>query len=361
MISVYANDERINMNKHLTALSVALLLTACGGRSAGEPVPPDTIITGVNYIGASVSDIEKTAELYGSSVDLKAVDQTEITGSPLFDKLAGRSGVSAQTQMMRSVNAQVRFMQFANPSSAAQSTKQMDVQGPGIAHVCYQVDDKTQSYQKFLAGGAKHIGDMEMVHLNPKNPVYYAYARDFDGLISEVEHVDVAKLDLPTPPKNTHRIRHVSLATPDIDRLVDFYTGFLNQPGPRRAGEWFTVTSDKIDKVSGLPDSEVEMAWFQIRNLELEIFQYHSHPTEDLEKPRPVDALGYNMIVFDVSDMKATRKRLVDAGGTVVSEPTPMDGGQIMFGRDPDGNLLGLQTVAKTSVFSAQNFKDNGI
>lgn len=348
------------MNKSVISLSVIFLLTACGGRSAGEPVPPDSIITGVNYVGASVSDIEKAAGLYGSSVDLQPVDQSEISENPVFDKLAGRTGVSASTQMMRSVNAQIRFMQFANPSADARATKPMDVQGPGIAHVCYQVDKKTKAYQKFLAGGAKHIGAKDMVHLNPQNPVYYAYARDSDGLISEIEHVDIAKLDLPTPPKNQYRVRHVSLATPDIDRLVDFYTAFLNQPGPRRVGRWLSVSGAKVDMVSGLPGSELEMAWFQIRNLELEMFQYHSHPTEDLEEPRPVDALGYNMIVFDVSDMDAARKRLVDAGGKIVSEPEPIDGGQIMFGRDPDGNLLGLQAVPKTSVFSSQNFKDNG-
>lgn len=350
------------MGKNLICLGAVLfLLTACGGRSAGEPVPPDSIITGVNYVGASVSDLDKTAELNSSSFDLQLVDQSEISENPIFDALAGRRGVSVKTKMLRGVNAQVLLMQFDSLSAEAQATKPMDVQGPGIAHICYQVNDKTQAYQKFLAGGAKHIGDKDLVHLNPQNPVYYAYARDFDGLISEIEHVDVEKLDLPTPPKNQYRIRHVSLATPDIDRLVDFYTAFLNQPGPRRVGQLMSVSGDRVDQVSGLRNSELEMAWFQIRNLELEIFQYHSHPTEDLKKPRPIDALGYNMIVFDVSDMSAARKRLIDAGGTIVSEPAPMDGGQIMFGRDPDGNLLGLQVVAKGSVFSSQNFKNNGI
>lgn len=348
------------MNKNQIGLAAMLLLCACGGRSAGEPVPPDSIITGVNYVGASVSDLEKTAGLYSGAMDLQPVDQSEISDSPIFNELVGRADVSAQTQMMRSVNAQVRFMQFANPSAEARATKHIDVQGPGIAHVCYQVDEKTQAYQKFLTGGAKHIGAEEMVHLNPKNPVYYAYARDFDGLIAEIEHVDIAKLELPTPPKHQYRVRHVSLATPDIDRLVDFYTVFLNQPGPRRVGRLISVSGEKVDQVSGLPGSELEMAWFQIRNLELEMFQYHSHPTEDLKDPRPVDALGYNMIVFDVSDMDAARKRFVDAGGKIESEPAPMDGGQIMFGRDPDGNLLGLQAVAKGNVFSSQNFKDNG-
>lgn len=344
-----------------TGTGIIALLGACGSSGPQTDVPPDSIITGVSYIGASVSDLEKTAELYAGALDLKPVEAAAISENSLFDELAGRAGVEVQTQMMRSVNAQVRFMKFGSPSPKAQATSHMDVQGPGIAHVCYQVNQDTQAYQKFLAGGAKHIGDREMVHLNPKNPVYYAYARDFDGMISEIEHVDVSKLELPEPPKNRYRIRHVSLATPDIDRIVDFYAAFLDQHSPRRVGKWMAVSSEKIDKVSGLKDSKVEMAWFQVRNLELEIFQYHSHPTRDLETPRPVDAPGYNMIVFDVSDMTAARKRLVDAGGTVVTESGPMDGGEIMFGRDPDGNLIGLQTSASDAVVSSQNFENNGI
>ncbi|MEO9468661.1 VOC family protein [Parasphingorhabdus sp.] len=349
------------MRRLATGLSVIALLSACGSSGPQTDVPPDSIITGVSYIGASVSDLEKTAELYGGAVDLTPVDAAEISDNPQFDTLAGRAGVQARTQMMRSVNAQIRFMKFGNPSPEAQATSHMDVQGPGIAHVCYQVNQDTQAYQKFLAGGAKHIGDEKMVHLNPKNPVFYAYARDRNGLISEIEHVDVSQLDLPEPPKNRYRIRHVSLATPDMDRMVEFYSAFLDQHSPRRVGKWMAVSSEKIDRVSGLKDSKVEMAWFQVRNLELEIFQYHSHPTEDLETPRPVDALGYNMIVFDVSDMAAARKRLVDAGGTVMTEPGPMDGGEIMFGRDPDGNLIGLQTSETDSVVSSQNFENNGI
>ena len=91
------------------------------------------------------------------------------------------------------------------------------------------------------------------------------------------------------------------------------------------------------------------------------MFQFHSHPTKDLAKPRPIDAHGYNMIVFDVADMKLAREQFLRAGGKIVTEAGPMDGGQIMFGRDPDGNLIGLQTAPTNAMVSSRNFKNNGI
>ncbi|NVE94342.1 VOC family protein [Altererythrobacter lutimaris] len=338
-----------------------LSLSACGPQTS--ELPEDSVIKGVGWVGAVVSDLDQTTKLYEDAIDLKQADDGAITQSSAFDQLAGRDGVEVQTRMMRSANMQIRFMSFANPSSAAQATPQMEVVGPGIMHVCYQVDQETQTYQKFLAGGATFMGKKEMQQLTTRNPVYYSYSRDFDGLIAEIEHVDVAALDLPSPPKNDRRIRHVALATPDVDRLAEFYAVLLGQPEFRRLGNWpfMRMEGEKFDAVAGLEGGVGESAWFQIRNLELEIFQFHSHPTQVPEKPRPLDALGYNMIVLDVSDLDAARALFEEAGGTIVVERAPLDGGEIIFGRDPDGNLIGLQAAPTDSFVSSRNFKNNGI
>ena len=345
------------MCKTIIGLFVILSLWSCA--ESPEPGPP--VVRGVNYVGVSVSDLESSTEFYSGAADLQLVENSVISDSPVMDALLGRTGVSAQTSLLKSSNAQLRFMQFDNRSTEANAAPKLEVHGPGIAHVCYQVAKKTNSYQRFLDAGAVHIGDRDMVQLNPKRPVDYAYARDADGIMFEVEHVDIAKLDLDTPPRYDYRIRQVSLATSDIDRAVKFYSALLDEKSPRRLGRLFSLSGEKLDKVSGLAGTKLEMAFFQVRNTELEIIQYVSHPTTTPETARPVDALGYNMIVFDVVDVDAAREKLINAGGTVVGDVKPMDGGQILFGRDPDGNLLGFQAVSSEAVFSSQQFKDNGI
>ena len=348
--------REIDMYKITIGLCVALFLGACTEPS--EPVK--SVFRGINYIGVSVSDLEQATTLYTAATDLTPVENRRLSDSPVLQTLVGRSDIEVSTRMMKSSNAQLRFMQFNNPSAAAKAAPKVEVYGPGIAHVCYQVAKKTKSYERFLAAGAKPIGALEMAQINPAAPVYYAYARDADDIMFEVEHVDIAALNLDTPPKNNYRIRHVSLGTPDIDRAVKFYATLLDQKKPRRVGRWFKVSGENVDKVSGLADSKLEFAWFQIRNLELELIQYHSHPTVTPSEPRPIDALGYNMIVFDVADLALARDKLMAAGGTIVSEQQAMDGGQIMFGRDPDGNLLGFQVVASDATVSSQNFENNG-
>ena len=346
------------MRKIAIALLAALFLGAC----TGSPEPVDTVFRGIHYVGVSVSDLDRSTAFYSEAADLTLVDDGVLERSPVIETLAGRSDVRAMTRLIKSSNAQLRFMQFENRSAAAQAAPRVEVYGPGIAHLCFQVAKKTETYERFLEAGATPIGAREMVQINPRRPVDYAYVHDADGIIIEVEHVDIAALDLDTPPKYDYRIRHISLATPDIDRAVEFYSILLDQKKPRRVGGGLiSLSGEHFDKVSGLPGTKLEFAWFQVRNLELEIIQYHSHPTEVPAEPRPVDALGYNMIVFDVTDLETAREKLIAAGGTVVTEAQAMDDGSILFGRDLDGNLLGFQVLAADAVLSSQNFEDSGI
>lgn len=343
-------------NKKLWIITL-LTLNACVALAQPEQ-QAESVIQGVNYVGLGVSDLDSATSFYSNATDLQVVTESTLENSPALNTLAGRE-VVIKTRLLRSSNAQIRFMEFANQSASGATAPSLQVYGPGLAHLCFQVADSTKTYDRFLAAGAAPIGVTEMVQLNPRNPVVYAYARDKDGTIFEVEHIDFSKVS--TTRKNDYRIRHISLATPNIESMVNFYSQLMAEPNPRRLGRAGEISGEVFDKVSGYPDVEIEMAWFQVRNLELEIMQYRSHPTQPLSSPRPLDAYGYNMVVFDVSNLDSLADTLVAAGGSVVSGIEPMDGGQILFGRDPDGNLLGFQLLDQDSPLSSRNFADNGI
>lgn len=343
-------------NMIVACLSMAALVGCSPGESGREDNP---VVRGVHYVGVTVSDMDRSKSFYREVADLHEVDGVELHNHTVIEQLLGRSELSISTEVMKSVNAQLRLIEFDEPSPAAKNSRPVDVFGPGIAHLCFQVHDKTETYQKFLAAGGVHIGAREMWK-NPKTQVSYAYGHDLDNAIVEIEHVDVAALNLDHPPKNDRRIRHISLATPDIDRAVDFYAHLLQEKMPRRTG-WFNPSGEAVDMVTGQADSELKFAWFQVRNLELEIIQYVSHPTKTPVNPRPIDALGYNMVMFDVTDLALLRERLLAAGGSIVSEDNTLDGHPVLFARDPDGNLIGFQKLPDESPLSANKFLDNGL
>ncbi len=340
-----------------------LLLSGCSFLIFGEASerPDDAVIRGINYVSVTVNNLDEVTDMFADVADLKMVDERELIEIPGSDSLLGRANFTGKTRMMRSNNAQLRFVQFEDSDESLGEYSKVEVFGPGMAHVAFQVNKATNAYSKFLAAGAKPVnGTPDMTTLNSDNPVEYAYARDANRTMYEFEHVDISRLNRATPPKYDYRIRHVALATPDFDRIVKFYSKLLEQEQPRRLGRIINLQGESFDSVSGLPDAKLKMAFFQVRNMELEIAQYISHPTKLPAKPRPFDAPGFSMIVFDVDDMTAAKALLIAAGGSIVSEAKPFDGGQMMVARDLDGNLLGFQKIDPDSVFSSQNFDGDG-
>lgn len=340
-----------------------VLLSSCSFLVYGEASerPDDAVIKGINYVVVTVNDLDQATTIFGDVADLKLVDERAVETIPGSDELLGRDKFVANSRLMRSNNAQLRFMQFEDADASRRKSPKIEVYGPGIAHVAFQVNKDTSAYSKFLSAGAEPVnGTPEMTTLNPDNPVEYAYARDANRTMYEFEHVDISRLDRAKPPKYNYRIRHVALATPDFDRIVQFYSTLLEQDQPRRLGRLINLQGKNFDSVSGLPDTKLKMAFFQVRNMELEIAQYVSHPTKLPDKPRPLDAPGFTMIVFDVEDLDAAKTLLTAAGGTIVSEAKPMEGGQMMIARDLDENLLGFQKVGLESVFSSRNFDGDG-
>ncbi|WP_108788177.1 VOC family protein [Erythrobacter sp. Alg231-14] len=350
------------MIRTLMTVAGCLALSGCDLPGGVPEQEIDDLITGVHYVGISVPDVEAAAQYYEAAFDVERLGEDELTLESVPAELAPQNAEGMRSLLLRSANAQLRLMSFAGEEYVRPiDVSAVSVEGPGIMHVCFQAIEEINAYARALAAGAAPIGDPEPVALSSRNPVKYGYITDQDGIVTEVEEVDVSQLDLPEPPKNAIRLRHVAFATPDLERMVAFWSAFLGGQEPRQIGNWFAISGENVDAVSGIPDSEIEMAWFQLRNLEIEIAKYHNLETSLPDNPRPFDAPGYNVIVFDVTDLAAARERLLKAGGTVVAESPAIDGAPIIFGRDPDGNLIGLQSLPQSSIFSAKNFADQGI
>ena len=290
------------------------------------------VVRGISYIGISVSDIDRTAAYFTGAGGLHEVDRSDLRGVAL-DRIAGKK-ISAKTRTLRSNSGQIRLMQFDRPAAGSQAAGVVPVQGPGITHVCFQSPDSKPIFPKFVAAGARPLSRTgDLVQLRPDVPVKYAYLRDADGTMIEIEQLLLDNLPFD------HRMRHVAIASLDIDRTIAFYTAVLGKaPRERRSN----LVNKTLDVTANIDDLKLDVGWFQVGNLELEIWEYLNPAPIPAAEARPLEALGHNMIVFDVSDPAVALNRLEDAGGLRVAAPSAMDGGQIAFGRDPDGNLIGF-------------------
>jgi catechol 2,3-dioxygenase-like lactoylglutathione lyase family enzyme len=323
-------------------------LTACAATAEQAPslssdADPATLVRGIAYIGQSVSDLEATTRYYTSTGGLSVVAEGGFLGGRQLARIEGMSA-PLRSRLIRGASGQIRIMEFQMPSRAAREAGVVPVQGPGITHVCHQSHHDKGLWKRFVDAGARPVSRTgDLVQLRADVPVLYGYARDADGTMLEVEQILAEGLEW------SYRMRHVAICVRDIDRTVAFYTALLGRsPRERRSN----LMNPTLDTTADLDNVKLDVAWYNLVNLELEIWEYISHPAATPAAPRPLAALGYNMIVFDVANAGRAAERLVAAGGTLVSGAATIDAGVMAFGRDPDGNLLGLLEVDAGSAYS---------
>ena len=307
--------------------------------SSDQPELYRSSFIGIHHVGMSVSDLQASIEFYTEAL---GISLQAVTEKMQHDN--GNLGFSepSNSAVLVFPNGYLKLSEYDRsdlPPSAV-----LPVKGPGITHVCYQSPTSEDIYQRLMDGGATPVSrGQQPVHLLGQG-VYYAYARDHDGIIYETEHLDHAPFEGPI------WFSHVALVSPDLDRLVEFYSLLFDTEPNRRTNR---ASGPRFDEVAGYDDVMIRAAWFDIGNMILEMWQFVNPVTPEPEKPPSIEDLGYNKVAFEVSDLYKEYGRLTALGVAFLSSPTmSVDGWEVCL-RDPDGNLISLiqpQTEAGLSV-----------
>ena len=307
--------------------------------SSDQPELYRSSVIGIHHVGMSVSDLQASIEFYTEAL---GISLQAVTEKMQHDN--GNLGFSAPSNsaVLAFPNGYLKLSEYDRsdlPPSAV-----LPVKGPGITHVCYQSPTSEDIYQRLMDGGATPVSrGQQPVHLLGQG-VYYAYARDHDGIMYETEHLDHAPFEGPI------WFSHVALVSPDLDRLVEFYSLLFDTEPNRRTNR---ASGPRFDEVAGYDDVMIRAAWFDIGNMILEMWQFVNPVTPEPEKPPSIEDLGYNKVAFEVADLHKEYERLTALGVAFLSSPTmSVDGWEVCL-RDPDGNLISLiqpQTEAGLSV-----------
>ena len=141
---------------------------------------------------------------------------------------------------------------------------------------------------------------------------------------------------------------HTNIIAKDWKSLAQFYEEVFEcqrvLPERKLSGEW-------LDIGTGVQDAELEGIHLRLpgygdQGPTLEIFSY----SNSLKKPTPIEANreGYGHLAFQVDDIEAITKKLLENGGSKLGETTTkeVEGlGELSFIylRDPEGNIIELQ------------------
>jgi len=306
---------------------------------------PSTI-KGINHVGLSVSDLKAAMAFYSNAASLE-VESTSKFSNSAAEKASGFINEPVARAALKAPNGNLELSQYE--PSVAGPAEEVPTTGPGVTHVCYQSPTTQDVYSRFKSLGAIPVSSRgnQPVDLGGYG-VYYAYSRDADGIMFETEHLDKPHFEGPL------WFSHVALVSPDIDRLVDFYENLFGFKPNRRSNK---VTGPRFDEVIDFDETYIRAAWFDTSNMILELWQFVNPVTPEPGAPLPFEKIGYTKFAFEVSDIDADYKRLVESGVQFLSEPVQTEESTEVYARDPDGNLFSLIQPAPGSAISIDELK----
>lgn len=146
-------------------------------------------------------------------------------------------------------------------------------------------------------------------------------------------------------------IHHVAINTGNFTAMQDFYARAF---GFEVVGEEFGWRdSSFVDSVVGVQGSSARTVMLRAANVYLELFEYFT-PKGGKGPQRPYDR-GYTHFCVDTDDIEADFQRLLDAGMSFPrSVPDEAGGIRAIYGKDPDGNVIELQQLAASHVFTLE-------
>lgn len=330
----------------LLAIGFALASCVAGPQMSDEvtasPASPDAI-KGVHHVGITVSDIDQTIAFYSAAVPFEVIERGKIPASTFPAEILKQRTGELDVALIRTPTVFIQLLD-TDLESAAEPNRR-PVEGPGYTHICFQSPSTAPKYDRFKAIGMDMLsrgdGPIDLGGYG----VTYAYGYDPDGIMIEMEQLDPAVIATQGElgrkrMQHPAWVTHVANVPGDKASMVAYYSKVLGY-GPRRE---IPLTRRKtIDDVVDIDDVEVSASWFDTGNFELEFWHYHKPQTPHRFTRRMMDEIGYNSVVFEVTDLACTIARLEPEGIVFAGETFELNGWKKRYARDPEGNLLAFQ------------------
>src|ERR1044072_5083280 len=203
------------------------LLLAGGLLCAG----PHALVSGVDSIGLTVSDLDRSVAFYSTVLNFQKVSETEVDGEN-YEHLAGVFGLRARTARMRLGEEYIELTEFLAPRGrpAPVDARSND---RWFQHVAIVVRDMDRAYQSLRDQRVTQVSP-EPQRLPDWNPnaggIRAFYFRDPDGHPLELIWFPPGKGD-PRWQRPTDQvflgIEHTAIAVGDTKKSLAFYRGQL--------------------------------------------------------------------------------------------------------------------------------------
>lgn len=289
---------------------------------------------GLHHAAITVSDIDATVAFYSKAVPYKVVKRYRVNGSAFPKPLTSAKHKTVDIALVEMPTGYIQLMDFEPGKASPPNVR--PVIGPGYTHICFQSPSKDPAILRFMAAGLDIIsrfGKPDGVDIGGYG-VRYAYGRDPDGIMIENESLD-------TPRRSDASwITHIANTVHDRDKMLVFYEKLLGHKAHRMIEQ---ENRPRLDDVANIDNLAIKGGWFNVGNMEIEVWEYVRPKTPAPSGKRQLDEIGYNAFALEVSDLKAEQTRLKKLGIELAGPVVKIGGWKVQYGYDPEGNLFSVQ------------------
>lgn len=324
--------------KRIAAAIIVSTMLLCGpGLAQGGGIVqtnPDGLHLGMRHAAITVSDIDSTVAFYSKAVPYKIVKRYRVKGSAFPRKLMASAHKEVDIALVEMPTGFIQLMDF-EPGKASRLNVR-PVIGPGYTHICFQSSSKDPAIKRFMTAGLSIIsrfGKPDGVDIGGYG-VRYAYGRDPDGIMIENETLD-------TPKRSEAAwITHIANTVHDRDAMLVFYEKLLGYKAHRTIEQ---ENRPRLDDVANIDNLAIKGGWFNVGNMELEIWEYTRPKTPAPSGKRMLDEIGYNAFALEVANLRSEQARLKKRGIELAGPAIKIGGWHVQYAYDPEGNLFSVQ------------------
>src|SRR5437879_6450081 len=337
------------MNRALTRiLLLAWLLALTVWIPPGDGLAAETVVTAVDAVGMTVSDLDRSIEFYSKVLSFEKVSETEVWGQD-YEHLQGVFGLRMRVARLRLGDEHIELTEYLAPKGRPIP---MDARSNDrwFQHIAIIVSDMDKAYEHLRLYKVKHAssGPQRLPDWNPNaGGIKAFYFKDPDGHALEILQFPPGKGN-PKWQKEEDRlflgIDHTAIVVSDTESSLKFYRDIL---GMVVAGESenYGTEQEHLNNVFG-----ARLRITALRTSTGPGIEFLEYLTPRDGRPLPSDARANDLLHwqtrFVAKDARAAAQALNDGQSAFVSSSVvtiPQNSLGFTSGllvRDPDGHAL---------------------
>ena len=143
------------------------------------------MITGFNHTSFTVTDIDRSVQFWTTALGFEAQSVSPRSGD-LQAKVTGVPGAELLVAHLYGYGAHIEFIQY---TEAAGAVTRIDPNMACAAHICFEVTNIEEIWEKLIAAGARSQGDVAPIDSGPMEGLKAGYLRDPNGIIIELVEI----------------------------------------------------------------------------------------------------------------------------------------------------------------------------